>query len=395
MITKEWKLSFESTARDFAGEEATLTVCALLSAILRSSMSLGTGGDADPAENDAVFQVNHCHVEVPGPGESVVTKDKERIWFQARVMDMTGAVHIGVREKAALALAEVSTKAEFERAHANGDLVFPALSSVRIHVRLRHSRDGSDSQGGAEEPALAKELTGVLVEAEEQDLAKMPTQAILDLKPLLRPLSLSTQEFRVARFAEIQSKAHVGMVIDNQRCELVLVLAAATEKSQFQKFGDGYRLVTKNIVDGVCVPEGSQSERTVPQNPYTLVSICTEQNLTNYKLGPQRKGGLQYALVVVSGMREEAATGAEEPSCKTFMVERIQLLDTEAVEPCKKLLGKLAFARSDMVFEGSKRDRTAWSSETGTPSSKGKKVRRLSESPTDVSLPGARPASAS
>ena len=94
-------------------------------------------------------------------------------------------------------------------------------------------------------------------------------------------------------------------------------------------------------------------------------------------------------------MREEAATGVEEPSCKTFMVERIQLLDTEAVEPCKKLLGKLAFARSDMVFEGSKRDRTAWSSETGTPSSKGKQVRRLSESPTDVSLPGARPASAS
>ena len=123
MISKVWGPSFERTTRDFAGEDATLTVCALVSAILRPPMSLGIGGDADPAENDAVFQFKHCHVEVPGPGESVVTKDKERIWFQARVMDMTGAVHIGVREKAALALAEVSTKAEFERAHANGDLV--------------------------------------------------------------------------------------------------------------------------------------------------------------------------------------------------------------------------------------------------------------------------------
>ena len=112
--------------------------------------------------------------------------------------------------------------------------------------------------------------------------------------------------------------------------------------------------------------------------------------MTDYKFGPQRKGGLQHALVVVSGMREEDATDAAELGCqtiKTFIVERIQLLDADVVEPCKRLLGKLAFARSDMAFEGSKRDRSAWSNETATPSSTGKRVRRLSHSPTDASLP--------
>ena len=98
-----------------------MIVCALLSAMLRPPMSPGAGGDADPAEEDTVFQLNHCHVEVPGPGESIVTKDKERVWFQARLMDMTGSVQIAVREKAALALAGLATKEESERAHANGD----------------------------------------------------------------------------------------------------------------------------------------------------------------------------------------------------------------------------------------------------------------------------------
>ena len=69
------------------------------------------------------------------------------------------------------------------------------------------------------------------------------------------------------------------------------------------------------------------------------------------------------------------------------MVERVQLIDKDSAEDCRKLVGKLAFARSQITFSGTKRDQNALASANVTPSPSGKKVRRLSHSPTDGSLP--------
>ena len=59
---------------------------------------------------------------------------------------------------------------------------------------------------------------------------------------------------------------------------------------------------------------------------YDLVAICTEYNLTDYKIAPHRKATAQYVLLAISGVRESAA-GAEEPGRKTFMVDRMQVVD--------------------------------------------------------------------
>ena len=59
---------------------------------------------------------------------------------------------------------------------------------------------------------------------------------------------------------------------------------------------------------------------------YDLVAVCTEYNLTDYKIAPPRKATAQYALLAISGVRESAA-GAEEPGRKTLMVDRMQLID--------------------------------------------------------------------
>ena len=115
--------------------------------------------------------------------------------------------------------------------------------------------------------------------------------------------------------------------------------------------------------------------------------ICTEHNLTDYKMAPPRRAVAQYALLVLSGVRDSAA-GAEEPGRKTFMVERMQMVEgANCVAACQKMLGKLAHARSEFSFEGTKRDRSAWSDQPVTPVSSSKKIRRLSASPTDASLP--------
>ena len=121
---------------------------------------------------------------------------------------------------------------------------------------------------------------------------------------------------------------------------------------------------------------------------YDLVAICREHNLTDYKIAPPRQATAKYVLLAISSVRESAA-GAEEPGFKTFMVDRTQLIDgADNVVACQNMLWKLAHARSELSFEGTKRDRSSWSEQTETPVSSAKKVRRLSNSPTDASLPG-------
>ena len=107
-------------------------------------------------------------------------------------------------------------------------------------------------------------------------------------------------------------------------------------------------------------------------------------------MAPLHTADMQYALVVVSSLRQApAAAGAGEPGRKTFMVDRVQLLQgTDAVSACQKMLAKLKYARGEFKFEGTKRDRSVWSDMPATPTSTAKRVRQLSNCPTDASLPG-------
>ena len=235
-------------------------------------------------------------------------------------------------------------------------------------------------------------LNALLVEAEDQNIDAMPTSALLLLRPILANLSLSSAELKIAKLKDFAVLPHVGLAVDGVKCELGLVLIGATTKSEFQKFGEGYRLTTKNVHDvgfgaSSLKPEECRANRDTGLD---LVAICTEHNLTEYIMAPPRKTDVQYALVVVSGLRQaKATTGAEEPGRKTFMVERVQLLQNiEAASACQKMLAKLKYARGELKFEGSKRNGSEWQDcRTPTPTSTAKRVRRLSNSPTDASLP--------
>jgi hypothetical protein len=389
LITTEWQAT---QARNFAEETAVLSVCGWVAALLRPPPG---GGASEPTVDtlegaDDVYQINHCHIAIPGPGGEVLTKDGDRIWLQKiRIMDATGSFTAVVREKAALALSGLPSKEAFVEAHATDNISFPVLASARVHLaRQKHANDSSSGGSGAAEPAL---LNAVLVEAEDQNIDAMPTSALLELGPILAKLSLSTAELKIAKLKEFAVVPHIGLMVDGAKCDLGLVLVGATMKSEFQRFGEGYRLTTKNVHD---VGFGSSSLKPEDCRPgsdtgFDLVAICTEYNLTEYKMAPPRRAELQYALVVVSSLRQApAAAGAEEPSRNTFMVERVQLLQgTDAVSACQKMLAKLKYARGELQFKGTKQDRSVWSDMPATPTSTAKRVRRLSQSPTDASLP--------
>ena len=148
------------------------------------------------------------------------------------------------------------------------------------------------------------------------------------MQPVLKSLAGSEEDLKIARLREISLLPYLGMVVNGAKCELALVLAAATEKSEFQKFGNGYRLITKDVLDVGFGPMARHVDECRANAPskYDLVAICTEHNLTDYKMAPPRKAAAQYALLTISGLRESAAN-AEIPGRKTFMVERMQLID--------------------------------------------------------------------
>ena len=72
------------------------------------------------------------------------------------------------------------------------------------------------------------------MEAEDQDIEIMPTSALLALRPVLKSLAGSTEDLKIAGLREISAMPHVGMVGSGLKCELALVLVAATENQNFR-----------------------------------------------------------------------------------------------------------------------------------------------------------------
>ena len=163
----------------------------------------------------------------------MLTKDGDRIWLQnIRIMDATGSFTAVVREKAALALSGLASKEAFAEAHATDNISCPVLASARVHLaRQKHGNDRPSQGSGAAEPAL---LNAVLVETEDHNIGAMPASALLELRPILAKLSLSTAELKIAKLQEFTVVPHVGMVVDGAKCDLGLVLVGATAKSEFQ-----------------------------------------------------------------------------------------------------------------------------------------------------------------
>ena len=354
VVTKSWEPSY--AARDFLAEEATHTNCALLASVLEQ-----TGWNI----STSLVQINHAYVHLPGPGSSITTNCGSRLWFAVSIADSHySGLNVYIREKAALQLARLppDAKDQFVTQHEAGDLSFPVFSSLRI--KLEPGESG---------------MSAVVVEAEEQDMHKMPTAAALEWDSLMKLLASPGDVFLPTTFAQIKDSPHAGMVVgeSNLPCSAVLVLAAATEKSGFSAFGEGFRLTTNNVVD---VGFGNEEEKLPLVN---LVSICTPANMTDFKLDPPRTGSKQqFALVVVSGVITSGDQGL-----KTFMVERVQLLPETDVPVCKTMLAKLAYLSKQLKFEGSRAAKVRWDSEATTPLA-AKKARMLSYSPSDASVPG-------
>ena len=97
---------------------------------------------------DDVFQINHCCIATPAPGDQVLTKDGDRIWLKdIRVMGAAGSCTAVVCEKAALALSGLASKEAFAEAHATDNISFPVLASARVHLARQNTTTIARAKG--------------------------------------------------------------------------------------------------------------------------------------------------------------------------------------------------------------------------------------------------------
>ena len=179
------------------------SICKWLAALIRPP---ATGPDENIHGVDTVFQINHCHVSIPGAGQAILTKDDERIWLQkVRLTDPIGSLTVSMLETAALALSGLPSGDDFVHAHANDNISFPVLASVRVHLtRRKDAAESKNREGGGAEPAF---LDAVLVETEDQDIEVMPTNALLVFRPVLKKLRGFRGRFQDSQIARDLSVA--------------------------------------------------------------------------------------------------------------------------------------------------------------------------------------------
>jgi len=359
-------------ARDYLAEEAIHTTARLLASVVH----------VDEASPETLYQLNHVRLFKPGPGDSVKTNDGTRLFVSTRVLDYSGSVTLRMREKAALELSREVSANDFDVACQQAQLSYPVLCSIRVLVRPRSDGAAEHMPPSAEAGAQhASDISAVIVEAREQ-VWNPPTAAALALHPLLELLSESPERMVVARLAEIDKSPHAGLTVSQGRvsCECVLALVAATEKSKGNAFGAGFRVLTKSVVDCDIWHNGDGTGEPFQGQ---LASICSPETLTGFTLHPPRPGEVQHALVVISNVTENAATGQG----KSLTVDGVEQVGEEAVPAVVKMLQKLAMlARNMPSAKSSEAGRANWSSCDLSPWKTGKRARVLEATPTDETI---------
>jgi hypothetical protein len=373
VLTPTWT---PNEAKDYLAPGATLTTSALLDALAKLNAPLATRND--------LFQVNFAVIRPPPAGTTVMTSDGKRVWFSAQLHDYTGSTDVFIREKAALELSGVADATEFQKAFEAGTLRFPLLCTARVVITTRslsataasQEPPSSSSASSAESVSSYNSVSLVVVEAQEQDFSYSPTKALLELPAFLQECPQNPSCVLPSFLKDLMQSPQHGLMVNQalsegprtRPCSLACVLIVSKQKSVLQELGNnGFRLVT-DVEDALAT-----SEKDTLSASFRAVSMCTLENLTDYKLDPPKTGTkVQHALLLLSGINATTTPA-------TIMVEHIQLLNDADAAIVAKVLKQLMLISKTSRPMGSKRP-PCWTSEVSPMIAK--KCRQLSACPT-------------
>ena len=149
-------------------------------------------------------------------------------------------------------------------------------------------------------------------------------------------------------------------------CQKVVALVRSYHKSTLEQLEDGFNLVTNGVQD--VIPAGADAP--TPEQDFTLTTLCTADNLTQYKLDPPR-GQKQHALVTITDMVKEGE----------FVVETVRLVTQEHVNALTTSMTTWTRLAKELVVGDSGKGSLPWT-EFSSPAS-AKKCRTLGRCPTD------------
>ena len=363
--TDDWE---PKQARNFLTEPALHNTLALLDAY--------SGNNAHPVD-DRVFQLNYVQIEPPEMGTNLLTKFGSIFLPRTITQDPTATLTLALREKAALTLAgldpdDKTAPDTFQRHAADGTLQFPLLSSMRVHLRAPTTE--AELQSSPSDGPERDRVSLVIVEAEEQDLSQAPNNSFTELLMHLSECAPRTDGMVAANLHMIEPSAHYPLQINFgdhvRQCDKALVLVISKERTIQSKIGEGsYRLTTRNVIDGAGLVEESSAT-------FTLVGMCTEQNLKDAVLDPPRSGRKQQAaLALITSVLTDGA----------FMLQMVQLVPQDDFASASRLVQKLIDLSRKTKFHGTE-TRPSWETEETHPLQSLRKCRKLGNNPTDCSL---------
>ena len=338
-------------ARDWSLEEGTLTRCALLRTFAQNST-----GVEDLDGGETVWQLNCVQIAEPSVGQSIRSNDGSRLWLLLNIRDDSGAISLYITEAAVLKLTNAVDAAEFEQLHSEGRLRFPFWCSVKIWRKPSKTSavqpDSAPSCHSQLEEAYLQssgEFDSFIVDAGEQDMNQGMSIHANALLPMLGDCSEAVLPGRLDMIRKSDHYAQAVEYLTQQvppelikacskveanrpmlrPCSNIIVLITSVKRSRVLPAGaNGHKLVTEDVVDFLL-----PGEPTV-QKKYCIVSFCTLDNVTDFKLDPAGRAKTQAALINVTKVLEPDGDCAGQPEM-CLLVDNVQLLTPEEAAMCK------------------------------------------------------------
>ena len=353
---------------------------------------------------DTIWQINWVRIAELSQDQHL-RNQFGNLWLPLTCMDDTGSVTLYITEAALLKLAKAVDAAEFEELHKQGRLRLPFYASIKI---LRRPSNTSAAQpGGSSQPQQKdNDFDCYIVDAAEQTMQEIPTASSMKLLPML---SLSTDGWLHAMLAQINSSEHYAVMVQyapqqvppelangasrptqegatiQRPCSKAIALISSTMRSHVWQAGaTGHKLVTENVVDLLHTDSAITRTADGAQRKYQIITYCTLDNVTDFKLDPPKGSKEQAALISVVGVIN-ADTDDAEQSIKGFIVDDIVTLTESQVNAYKPMLTKQLHFAALTGQISRKRALEPWSP-TQNPA-EAKSCKALGRSPSGPPLP--------
>ncbi len=263
-----------------------------------------TAEEPAAANMPSVVQIPWLLVEEPAQDEDVevTNEDGGRLWFVTKARDCSGAVRVGCPQRIALALANVTEKADFKAKHGENSLGFPLF----VHARLTRSvRQGSGQNAGKE--FVSNTLQAVANVSWTKSEA--PNASFLSLLSILNNLPAHEEAIQFCYLKDLKPDPHYGFSIEydgqpGPRAAYAVVMVESLQATTTQAFGDGFKAETKGIRDVAFMSDASQladasltGDAEIPEVFYRAIGFSNLNGIV--KLDPPRGKKSRFAVLLV------------------------------------------------------------------------------------------------